>query len=99
MQNTGPRNRGVDTPHSHRRFSLTRPIVAASRFTCDARRIYIPRGNYVMVLDEGTGKVIADMPDMKRLHGVAVVPEFNKGCSTGNQSEDELHFADRIWSI
>jgi DNA-binding beta-propeller fold protein YncE len=42
-----------------------------------------------MVLDEGTGKVIADMPDMKGLHGVAVVPEFNKGFITGNKSEDE----------
>ena len=74
-------------------------IVAASMFTCDARGIYIPRGNYVMVLAEGTGNVIADMPGMKGLHGVAVVPEFNKGRITGNQSEDELHFADRIWSI
>src|ERR1039457_1948801 len=55
----------------------------------DARRIYIPRGNHVMVLDEGTGKVIADMPDMKGLHGVAVVPEFNKGFITGNKPEDE----------
>ena len=55
----------------------------------DARRLYIPRGNHVMVLDEGTGKVIADLPDMKGLHGVAVVPEFNKGFITGNKSEDE----------
>ncbi len=55
----------------------------------DAHRIYIPRGNHVMVLDEGKGKVIADMPDMKGLHGVAVAREFNKGFITGNKSEEE----------
>lgn len=55
----------------------------------EARRIYIPRGNHVMVLDEATGKVIADMVGMHGLHGVAIVPEFNKGFIAGNRSEDE----------
>ena len=55
----------------------------------DARRIYIPRSTHIMVLDEATGKVIADIPDLKGLHGVAVAPEFNRGFATGNKSEDE----------
>jgi DNA-binding beta-propeller fold protein YncE len=55
----------------------------------DAKRIYIPRGTHVMVLDEDSGKVIADIPGMNELHGVAVVPEFNRGFVTGNKSEKE----------
>jgi DNA-binding beta-propeller fold protein YncE len=55
----------------------------------DARRVYIPRSTHIMVLDEGTGKLIADIPDMKGLHGVAVAPEFNRGFVTGNMSQME----------
>jgi len=50
----------------------------------DARRIYIPRGTHVMVLDEGTHAVVADIPGLKGIHGVAVAPEFNRGFVTGN---------------
>ena len=55
----------------------------------DAKRIYIPRETHVMVLEEDTGKVIADIPGMNDIHGVAVVPEFNRGFVTGNKSEKE----------
>src|SRR5258706_334192 len=50
----------------------------------DAHRIYIPRGTHVMVLDEATHKVLADIPGLKGIHGVAVAPEFNRGFITGN---------------
>jgi hypothetical protein len=53
----------------------------------DARRVYIPRSTHVMVLDEDSGKLIADIPGMKGLHGVAVVSEFNRGYVTGNKTE------------
>ena len=55
----------------------------------DARRIYIPRSTHIMVLDEDTGKLIADIPGMNGLHGVAVAREFNRGFVTGNKSETE----------
>src|SRR3984957_5232438 len=55
----------------------------------DARHIYIPRSTHIMVLDEVTGKLIADIPGMNGLHGVAVAPEFNRGFVTGNKSEKE----------
>ena len=55
----------------------------------DARHIYIPRSTHVMVLDEESGKLIADIPGMNGLHGVAVAPEFNRGFVTGNKSETE----------
>src|SRR5258706_15757718 len=50
----------------------------------DAHRIYIPRGTHVMVLDEATHKVLADIPGLKGIHGVAVGPEVNPGVITGN---------------
>ena len=55
----------------------------------DARRIYIPRSTHIMVLDEGSGKVVGDIEGMNDLHGVAVAPEFNRGFATGNKSEQE----------
>ena len=55
----------------------------------DAKRIYIPRSTHIMVLDEDTGKLIADIPGMNGLHGVAVASEFNRGFVTGNKSEAE----------
>src|SRR6202011_3063758 len=55
----------------------------------DARHIYIPRSTHIMVLDEDTGKLIADIPGLNGLHGVAVAREFNRGFVTGNKSETE----------
>jgi DNA-binding beta-propeller fold protein YncE len=55
----------------------------------DARRIFIPRSTHIMVLDEGTGKLIADIPGMNGLHGVALAPEYNRGFVTGNKSKTE----------
>ena len=50
----------------------------------DAHRIYVPRGTHVQVLDESTHKVIADIPGMRGIHGVAIVPKVNRGFVTGN---------------
>jgi len=49
-----------------------------------AHRIYVPRGTHVMVLDERTHKAVADIPGMRGIHGVAVVPKANRGFVTGN---------------
>ena len=55
----------------------------------DARRVYIPRSTHIMVIDEDSGKLVADIQGMNGLHGVAVAPEFNRGFVTGNKSEQE----------
>jgi DNA-binding beta-propeller fold protein YncE len=54
-----------------------------------ARRVYIPRGTHIMVVDADSGKQVGDIQGMNILHGVAVVPEFNKGFVTGNKTEQE----------
>jgi DNA-binding beta-propeller fold protein YncE len=58
----------------------------------DARRVYVPRVTHLQVLDEGTGKVIADIPDLKGLHGVRFMPKLNRGFVTGNDPDAEVYF-------
>ncbi len=54
-----------------------------------ARRVYIPRQTHIMVIDADSGKLIADVPGMTGIHGVAVAKGFNRGFVTGNKSEKE----------
>ncbi len=44
-----------------------------------AHRLFITRGTHVMVVDTNTLKQVADIPDLSGIHGVALVPEMNKG--------------------
>jgi len=60
----------------------------------DAHRIYVPRGTHVQVLDESTQKIVADIPGMKGIHGVAVVSEANRGFVTGNDPKGVVYVFD-----
>lgn len=46
------------------------------------RQLYVTRGNEVLVLDLDSGKTIATIGNLKRVHGVALAHEFNKGFIT-----------------
>ncbi len=53
----------------------------------EARRLYVSRGNRVVVVDLETEKVVGELPDTPGIHGIAVVPELNKGfTSNGSDS-------------
>jgi DNA-binding beta-propeller fold protein YncE len=45
----------------------------------DGRRIFIARSDRVMVVDEDSGKLIAEIPNTLGVHGVALTPEFGRG--------------------
>ena len=60
----------------------------------DAHRIYIARGTHVQVLDESTQKVVADIPGMRGIHGVAIVPKANRGFVTGNDPKGVIYVFD-----
>ena len=60
----------------------------------DAHRIYVPRGTHMQVLDESTHKVIADIPGMRGIHGVAIVPKVNRGFVTGNDPKGVIYVFD-----
>ena len=60
----------------------------------DAKRVYIPRTTDIMVIDEVSGKMIADVTGLQGLHGVVVAPEFNRGFVTGNDPDAEIWLLD-----
>jgi len=45
-------------------------------------RVFISRGTHVMVVDGGTGKVLGDIPDTPRTHGIALAPKSGHGFIT-----------------
>ena len=49
----------------------------------DARgRLFVSRGTHVMVVDAQTGKVLSDIENTPRVHGVAFAPKSNHGFTT-----------------
>lgn len=45
-------------------------------------RVFVSRGTHVMVIDGATGKVIGDIPDTPRTHGIALAPSSHHGFIT-----------------
>src|SRR5713226_4962552 len=58
-----------------------------------ARRLYISRGTHVMVVDADTAAVIGDIPNTPGVHGIALVPDLNKGF-TSNGRENTVTIFD-----
>jgi len=54
-----------------------------------ARRLYVSRGNRVVVIDLDKETVIGELPDTPGIHGIAVVPELGKGF-TSNGSDSSV---------
>jgi DNA-binding beta-propeller fold protein YncE len=45
-------------------------------------RVYISRGTHIMIVDEATGKVVGDIPDTPRTHGIALAQKHGHGFTT-----------------
>src|SRR5947207_7054987 len=45
-------------------------------------RVFVSRGTHVMVVDGPTGKVIGDIPETPRMHGIALAAKYNHGFTT-----------------
>jgi DNA-binding beta-propeller fold protein YncE len=45
-------------------------------------RVFVSRGTHVMVIDGPTGKVLGDIPDTPRMHGIGLVAKHNHGFTT-----------------
>ena len=45
-------------------------------------RVFVSRGTHGMVIDGPTGKVLGDIPDTPRTHGIALAPKSNHGFTT-----------------
>jgi DNA-binding beta-propeller fold protein YncE len=45
-------------------------------------RVFISRETHIMVVDGATGKILGDIADTPRVHGIALVPRWNHGFTT-----------------
>ena len=45
-------------------------------------RVFVSRGTHVMVVDGATGKVLGDIPNTPRMHGIGLAPKSNHGFTT-----------------
>jgi len=45
-------------------------------------RVFVSRSTHVMVVDGPTGKVIGDIPDTPRMHGIGLAAKWNHGFTT-----------------
>ena len=61
---------------------------------CDsaARRIYISRSTHVMVVDADSYAVVGDIPNTPGVHGIAVVPDLNKGFTSNGRDNSVTIF-------
>ncbi len=50
-----------------------------------AHRLYISRSTHVMVVDTESGKVVGDIPNTAGVHGIALVPELDKGFTSNGR--------------
>src|SRR3954470_8305522 len=45
-------------------------------------RVFVSRGTHVMVVDGATGKVLGDISNTPRMHGIGLAPKYNHGFTT-----------------
>ncbi len=55
----------------------------------EAHRLYVSRGNRVVVIDTEAEKVVGELPETPGIHGIAVAPELGKGF-TSNGSDSSV---------
>ncbi|HEY3703817.1 MAG TPA: YncE family protein [Terracidiphilus sp.] len=53
-------------------------------------RLFVTRSTHTQVIDADSGKVLGDIPGQKRSHGVAIVPELNRGFITDGGGEGAI---------
>jgi WD40 repeat protein len=59
----------------------------------DARgRLFVSRGTHVMVVDAQTGKLVSDIENTPRVHGVAFAPKSNHGFTTNSGDSTSTMF-------
>jgi hypothetical protein len=57
-----------------------------------SRRLFISRATHVMVVDADEGKVVGDIPNTPGVHGIALVPDVNKGFTSNGRAATSTIF-------
>ncbi len=58
----------------------------------DAHRLYVSRGERVVVVDLDAEKVVGELPDTPGIHGIAVAPELGKGFTSNGRDSSVTVF-------
>jgi hypothetical protein len=62
-------------------------------------RVYVSRGTHVMVVDGATGKVLGDIPDTPRVHGIAFAPKSGHGFTTNGGDSTATMFDMKTFAV
>lgn len=62
-------------------------------------RVFVSRSTHVMVVDGATGKVVGDIPDTPRMHGIALAPKWNHGFTTNSGDSTVTMFDIRTLAV
>ena len=58
----------------------------------DARRVYVSHATQVDILDADSLAIVATIPNTPGVHGIAIVPEFNRGYISCGKSDSVIAF-------
>ena len=61
-------------------------------FDATARRLYISHNTEVKVVDADSGAVVGSIPDLKRVHGIALVSDLGRGFISDGGADEALVF-------
>src|SRR5215469_10742353 len=57
-----------------------------------ARHLYISHNTEVKVVDADSGAIVGSIPDLKRVHGIALVPELSRGFLSDGGADEAVMF-------
>jgi YVTN family beta-propeller protein len=61
-------------------------------FDASTRRLYISHNTEVKVVDADSGAIIGSIPDLKRVHGIALVPDLGRGFISDGGADEAVVF-------
>jgi YVTN family beta-propeller protein len=61
-------------------------------FDAATRRLYISHNTEVKVVDADSGAVVGSIPDLKRVHGIALVPDLGRGFISDGGADEAVVF-------
>jgi YVTN family beta-propeller protein len=65
----------------------------------EARRLYVPRGTRVLVLDADSGKQVGEIADTQGVHGVALAPELGRGFASNGRANTVTVFDSKTLAV
>jgi len=61
-------------------------------FDAATRRLYVSHNTEVKVVDADSGAVLGSIPDLKRVHGIALVPDLGRGFISDGGADEAVVF-------